>query len=67
MILELVFLLANGVFLLLCAAMLFCAYVASILVVAAGWYHRKHWLICVGAIPFGLLTLVWIFLCLMFR
>ena len=66
MILEQVFLIVSGVFLLICAGTLFCAYMASILAMAAGWYRRKRWLMYVGAIPFGLLTLGWILFCLMF-
>ncbi len=66
MILELVFLMLSGVFLLIWAGTLFCVYLVSILAIAAGWYRRKRWLIYAGAIPFGLLTLGWILFCLMF-
>ncbi|HTH46087.1 MAG TPA: hypothetical protein VMB21_01120 [Candidatus Limnocylindria bacterium] len=66
MIFELVLLMLSGLFLLIWAGILFCVYVASILVVATGWYWRKRWLMYVGAIPFGLLTLGWILFCLMF-
>lgn len=63
---EILLLLFSGAMLLLGAGILFCTYLASMLVVAAGWYRRKRWLIWIGAIPFGLLTLAWIWFCLVF-
>ena len=66
MLVYLLLLLGLWAGILLYAGILFGVWCVSLLVLAAGWHRRKRWLMWVGAVPFTLLTLAWILVCLVF-